>query len=443
MEKAKTIEHEGVGSERTQSITNPRVTISALQKRARIEQDNLDQLRASYTEFQRRKTIEPTGLIDKVLEHLGDRIKALTATQPTGLRRLLHRLKLMILNYLLIAVRTYRSMFGHCDDFEQHDIRQQNQLSMDDFDRKIKESMSRLKNLKRDEKRAINDALTSSEDAARSAREKLKREELEQKAREELQQQVTMRQRDTAVYKNLAEDERQSMKRLQSEHELLAKDLRTIANDRELFDFWNSALSKRTRASSSSTRITYKGKAGINFREHILLKSISELNALLTQILTVLYDDTRHANMATGMLHSIFHSDTSSASVPASVLDSKLAVNASLAYGKRSSGERKRVDLALFFAVLQLARAKSAHRAHYVLIDEVFDNLDNAGQAAVIRWLSVMSQTVVGWVVVITHSQFLIERDLGHDTAGVLVVRTNMGQEGTELSVNGRRIGRD
>ncbi|KAF6817914.1 fungal specific transcription factor, partial [Colletotrichum plurivorum] len=65
----------------------------------------------------------------------------------------------------------------------------------------------------------------------------------------------------------------------------------------------------------------------------------------------------------------------------------------------RSSGERKRVDLALVFALLQVARPRSAHRAHYVLVDEVFDNLDKAVQAAVVRWCGVMSHTVVGWIV--------------------------------------------
>jgi hypothetical protein len=54
-----------------------------------------------------------------------------------------------------------------------------------------------------------------------------------------------------------------------------------------------------------------------------------------------------------------------------------------------------------------------------------------------------MSQTVVGWIVVITHSQSLIERDPGEDVSKALVVGARMGQRGTELFVNGHRIGRD
>ncbi|KIL89510.1 hypothetical protein FAVG1_07090 [Fusarium avenaceum] len=217
----------------------------------------------------------------------------------------------------------------------------------------------------------------------------------------------------------------------QAKHEMLFTKLEKLAVNREMFIFWSSALSKRSRrASSSSTSSTEKVTA--NFRDHILTKSISELNGLLIQILTVLYDDTRHTHIATGMLRSLFDSDSGNAASNSSpsgcILNHTLAVHPSLAYSKRSSGERKRIDLALFFALLQLVRARSAHRAHYALVDEVFDNLDNAGQEAVIRWCGVMLQTAVGWVVVITHSQFLVDRDPEVDTCKVLVVNARMGK---------------
>ncbi|KAK2593510.1 hypothetical protein QQS21_008776 [Conoideocrella luteorostrata] len=151
--------------------------------------------------------------------------------------------------------------------------------------------------------------------------------------------------------------------------------------------------------------------------------------------------------MATGMLRSLFDSDsvdtvTNASFSSGSVLDRTLAVHPSLAYGKRSGGERKRVDLALFFALLQLVWARSAHRAHYVLVDEAFDSLDEAGQAAVVRWCRLMSQTAAGWIVVITHSRFLIERDPEEDAGKFLVVGARMGPGGgMELVVDGRRIG--
>ncbi|OBS17677.1 hypothetical protein FPOA_09412 [Fusarium poae] len=425
----------------TKPTTDPRVTIFNLQQQIHNDQESLDELRTSFAEFQGQKPIEPKEWIDNLHDNLCQKLDTIKAARSTGVLRFLHYIKRVVLSYLSTAITRYVAMFRIPNDSYNSAIRVYEQENLKRL-REIEESVSRLKELKFEEDRAIQHALTISENAARAARVQKAREKQREKERDELeklQKQVTIKQRDTAVYKQLAEEERQSMERLQSEHDSLVSNLRTIADDRELFQFWASALSKSTRTSSSSKSTKTKGQSSINFREHILLRSISELNALLAQILTVLYDDTRHANMATGMLHSIFNDDCNSESV----LDSKLAVNSSLAYGKRSSGERKRVDLALFFALLQLARAKSAHRAHYVLIDEVFDNLDNAGQAAVIKWLSVMSQTVIGWVVVITHSPFLIERDLGNDSTKVLVVRTNMGEEGTELSIDGCRIGRD
>ncbi|PTD09755.1 hypothetical protein FCULG_00008915 [Fusarium culmorum] len=425
----------------TESSVDPRVRISDLQKQIHHAQADLDHLKSFRAEYQtRQRPLEPTGWIDRLQAHVRRTIKGMAAHHPIGLRKLLHYIKYMILKYTSITIASYRSMFGDSEDScEERDERNQEEVAVDKLDREIEEVSSRLKDLKHEEKRAINHALTISENAARSARV--------QQAREELQKQVAIKEHDTATYKHLSKTERQSMQRFKSEHDSLMKDLQRIAEDRELFEFWASSLSKRNRNSSSASSAKLKERTGINFREHILLKSITELNVLLAQILTVLYDDTRHANIATGMLHSIFNTDatgaTTNESIPASVLNAKLAVNSSLSYGKRSSGERKRVDLALFFALLQLARAKSTHRAHYVLIDEVFDNLDNAGQASVIKWLSVMSQTVVGWVVVITHSQFLIERDVGQDSAKALVVRTSMGQDGTELSANDCKIGRD
>lgn len=257
-----------------------------------------------------------------------------------------------------------------------------------------------------------------------------------QKACEEKQQQFTFMQKDVNRHTEYLKKEESSLQSLRSKHDALVTTHRELEAKRELFHFWSSALAKRNS----------RAKMPANFRDYILGKTILELNTLLVQVLTMLYDDTRHARgTATGMLRSLFETDSIVTATDPSpslgpVLDSKLAVDSSLAYGKRSSGERKRIDLALYFALLQLSWARSAHRAHYLLVDEVFDSLDEAGQSAVVRWCGLMSQTV-GWVVVITHSRFLVERDLGEDVDRPAVVRARMGQKGTELTVDGRRIG--
>ena len=311
--------------------------------------------------------------------------------------------------------------------------------AMKDSCRKMEESRSRLKSLKEKERLTIDHAVTVSELAKSTIRAQTARETLQQK------------QNEAAKYKGMAEAEQSSLSSLRSEHDTLAAKRRGLAADRELFLFWSSAMAKGTPNTSSPSS---KERAIATFREHMLRKSRPDLEYLLTQALTVLYDDTRHAQgMATGMLSSLFNweesdlfSDTTSSVFSAGGKRGRVfdATVPSLSYNKRSSGERKRVDLAFFFVLLQLARARSAYRAHYVLVDEVFDNLDGAGQAAVARWCEVMTQAeVVGWIVVITHSRLLAEqeRDLGVEGGKGLVVEVKMGEKGTELEVGGRRIG--
>ncbi|KAG7405502.1 hypothetical protein Forpe1208_v015515 [Fusarium oxysporum f. sp. rapae] len=126
---------------------------------------------------------------------------------------------------------------------------------------------------------------------------------------------------------------------------------------------------------------------------------------------------------------------------PGPVLDQSLVIHHSLAYGKRSGGERKRLDLALFFALLHLGWAASAYRAQYLLIDEVLDSLDEAGQEAVVRWCMIMLQSMVGWIVMVTRSRFLAERDPERDAGKAMVMRIKMGSQGTELVKDKQRIG--
>jgi biopolymer transport protein ExbD len=310
-----------------------------------------------------------------------------------------------------------------------------NEEFINSLTQEINTTTSQLLSLEKEEELAINHADRSSEQSAQAIRD--------QTECEALQQQVTIKQSDAATYRHIVETEHSSLNSLRLEHDKLFTKLQELAADRELFVFWSSALSKRTRRALSSSPSSTK-RPTANFRKYVLERSMSELNGLLIQVLTVLYDDTCHAPIATGMLCSLFDTEsdniTSNSCSSGSVLDQTLAVHPSLAYSKRSSGERKRIDLALLFALLQLVQARSAHRAHYMLVDEVFDNLDSAGQEAVTRWCGVMLQTAVGWVVVITHSQYLVDRDPGGDTCKALVVNARVGKLGTQLYVNDRKV---
>lgn len=425
-----------------------RVQISTLQDQIHHEQENLQRLETTYVRMQEQKHVESTSWPGRLQQRLSQRLEAMAVAHPVGLRKLLHTVKISILRFRLMAARGLLRIFGFPRDGTNAQDHIQD-AAINNLRDHIKNSTSRLQSLKHEATRAIAlEKLAIATNHTVMMNEKLAQAFQTQKRCAALQQQVTLKQAKVATYTHLLETEQSSLHLLRSEHDALATRLQELAADRELFAFWSSALAKRTRQPSSCSSTRYTAKETSTFREYVLMKSLSELNALLAEVLTVLYDNTRHPRaLATGMLHSLFDDEsidtTINTSLPfsGSVLDRTLAVHPSLAYGKRSGGERKRVDLALFFALLQLAWARSAHHAHYVLIDEVFDSLDEAGQAAVVRWCGLMSQTVASWIVVITHSRFLVERDWEQDIAKALVVRARMGQRGTELVVDGRRIG--
>ncbi|KAM0252761.1 hypothetical protein ACHAQJ_007599 [Trichoderma viride] len=419
------------------------VEISTLQDQTYIEQDNLQRLDKSYARIQKQKQAKPTSLLGQLQGQLSQKLEAMAAAHPVGLHKLLHAVKTFILGFRLMVVRGLLRISGKGTSTQDYN----QEVAINSLRQDIKNSTLRLQGLKHEANRII-----ALENPAINYAAKIKKQLTQviqaQTACEALQLQVTLQQREAAMYTRLVETERSSLHSLRLEHDALATKRKDLAADRELFAFWSSALAKRTRRASSSSSARSTAKATTNFRERVLVKSLSELNALLAQVLTALYEDTRHARvMTTGMLRSLFDSDfvdttmNTSSSSSGSVLARTLAVHPSLTYGKYSGGERKRVDLALFFALLQLSWSRSPHRAHYVLVDEVFDSLDEAGQAAVVKWCGLISQTVVGWILLITHSRFLAERDPVEDAGKALIVKARMGQGGTELVVDGRRIG--
>ncbi|KAH7176402.1 hypothetical protein EDB81DRAFT_772574 [Dactylonectria macrodidyma] len=436
--------------------------ISTLQSQIHIKQENLQRLENAYDLVQGHRHAGSLPWVGRLRQQLSQRLQAMATANPVGLRKLVHAVKISILRFRLMTVRGLSRIFetssddseGACAQYHGHEA------DISHLREDIEKSMSQLQSMKGeanmatvpgmlaiDQVTGINEQLAQAIQALSALQDEHERQRGRFKARKALQQHIALKQREAATYEDFIEPERLSLQSLQKENDGLTAKLHLLVADRELFAFWSSALAKRTRStSSSSTRSTATATA--TFREQVLVQSLSELNGLLAQILTVLYDDTRHARaMSTGMLSSLFESGSAdstaseSLSDSGSVLDRTLAVHPSLAYGKRSGGERKRVDLALFFALQQLEQAGSAHRAHYVLADEVFDSLDDAGQAAVVRWCRVMAQGIVGWIVVITHSRFLAERDPEEDEGKILVMRAKMGQGGTELIVEGRRIG--
>lgn len=265
-----------------------------------------------------------------------------------------------------------------------------------------------------------------------------------------------------ATYDKIIDTESAAYRKLEAEHQTVLNEMASLATTRDILDFWAATFAQqKTRRVSSSTlasQATAASSSSQTFREFVLTKSLGELDSITAQVLAILFENSRHAStLTTGMLRSLFVGNESAADTdsggqdgevaPASALDSSLSVNATLSYGKRSSGERKRIDLALLFALLYIGQARSPHRAPYILIDEVFDSLDVAGQAAVRRWCDFMANTKVSHIIVITHSEHLASQGIAvsdnepEGSANRSVLSATMGNAGVELEMNGRRVG--
>ncbi|TGJ78676.1 hypothetical protein E0Z10_g10094 [Xylaria hypoxylon] len=220
--------------------------------------------------------------------------------------------------------------------------------------------------------------------------------------RETFLQNLAKKEQEIATYEKLLEEETQILDEQRSSRAVIEAEMESLMSTRELFAFWEGSLSRRhTKSPATST-----------FRSYVLEKSLQQINAVASDILLLLYENTRHARELTkGMLRTIIAADSEFDQGPGSVstpvlLDPTLGVTKTLSYAKRSSGERRRIDLAVFFALVQIAQAHSTHRARYMLVDEVFDRLDAAGQAAIARQCSkLMART--DFQLVVTHSESL------------------------------------
>ncbi|KAI1452138.1 P-loop containing nucleoside triphosphate hydrolase protein [Annulohypoxylon moriforme] len=248
---------------------------------------------------------------------------------------------------------------------------------------------------------------------------------------------LAKKEQEITTHRELLESEAESLAKLSSQIADLSKEFTRIHSHREIFAFWQSALTRRQVAASK-----------ITFRRHVIGRHLGELNKLLGQILMVMYQDAHYAqNMTSGTLKALFEEDDEADDddddddrSKTSVLEPSLSMASTLDYPKKSGGERKRVDLALFFALFVMSEARSAHRARYMLVDEAFDGLDAAGQAAVLKLCRWMTGRLA-YVFVITHSRSFItlaEDEGGAEGGvGVSVITAKAGDKGTEFDVNG------
>jgi len=81
-------------------------------------------------------------------------------------------------------------------------------------------------------------------------------------------------------------------------------------------------------------------------------------------------------------------------------------VSGATEYAANSKGERRRIDLCVALAIADLLSSRSSKRFNIIVLDEVFDNLDESGKEAVMALLDYLS-TVRESVFVITHLESL------------------------------------
>ena len=248
---------------------------------------------------------------------------------------------------------------------------------------------------------------------------------------------LASKEQEIITHKSLRESEVESLTKFSREVIDLRNEVTDMNSHREIFAFWQSVLTHRQMAPSRTT-----------FRRYVTGHHLGGLDKLLRQILMVMYQDTHYAqSMTAGALNSLFEEagdvgnshDEDKGNI--SVLKPSMSIDPTLDYAKKSGGERKRVDLALFFALFIMSEARSAHRVRYMLVDEAFDGLDTSGQAAVLKLCHWMTERLE-FVFVITHNQSLItlvenENEAVNGSSGVGIITAKVSGRGTEFEVNG------
>ncbi|KAF8424829.1 P-loop containing nucleoside triphosphate hydrolase protein [Tirmania nivea] len=181
--------------------------------------------------------------------------------------------------------------------------------------------------------------------------------------------------------------------------------------------FWETAFNKKHATTSAP-----------NMRHYLISSSINELNTLIQSNMDILTNPTTSSSSKAYDLPISFTPD--------------LSIYPPSSFGKRSSGQRKRNNLAVLFALFQLIRQKSRFRADFIMLDEVFDALDKEGQVQAAELISAVSTQGVGkhtggevkHVLVVTHSEALEDVvKVGDGGAGARVIRVQMGERGTEM----------
>ncbi|TGZ83840.1 P-loop containing nucleoside triphosphate hydrolase protein [Ascodesmis nigricans] len=170
----------------------------------------------------------------------------------------------------------------------------------------------------------------------------------------------------------------------------------TLSSQYRILLFWEAAFSPTPKAQTTTTP---------NLRQHLISASIPLLNHLISLHLTRL-----------------------SPNLPLSFTPS---LSISPPISKRSSGQRKRLNLAVLFALFQLARYRSRFRADFVMLDEVFDALDVDGQRCAAEMIEEVEGVRNVWVV--SHAEKVWGEGGKVGMGGKRVLEVRMTPQGTAI----------
>jgi ABC-type transport system involved in cytochrome c biogenesis ATPase subunit len=109
-----------------------------------------------------------------------------------------------------------------------------------------------------------------------------------------------------------------------------------------------------------------------------------------------------------------------------------------LEFNKRSDGQKKRSELALFFALLNRSKVDSTFKPTFMFMDEVYDALDEDGQRAIQNWVHDHTNLAQGEkTFIITHSE--TSSDTDRFKAVIDVTWTSDGPKYTSTCCNADR----
>jgi Fe-S cluster assembly ATPase SufC/DNA repair exonuclease SbcCD nuclease subunit len=159
--------------------------------------------------------------------------------------------------------------------------------------------------------------------------------------------------------------------------EAVNSDLLPLSKEKSSYEFWEAVLGRGRKVKNSAS----SSKQIPSFRAFLLGCTVDDLNKMLKEYSAQLFEN--------------------------GTMDLEIQLDASLSiiseYGKRSTGQRKRFDLCVLFALFEVLRQNSAFKPSFLMLDEIFDSLDSDGQRNILQMLQDLSQRF-GSIYVVSHA---------------------------------------